>query len=339
MTFDHSFSAGRGHSDAARAHQVRLARLREENGARVAEWLRTVDIATVAEISEHVGLSKPTVKERLDDLVAANAVIEGAKLDPSQQGSGRPASRFSFNPDAGYAIGVELQISTDRIVVSNVAGEIIARDDHGADPNAELVHRLDAVGTRLQEIVPTIGRDLRKAHGVGIALPEPADSDELGRKLADRFGVPVLFDSSLNAAAISEGSMGAAIDEANFLLVSLRLGLRTSAVIRGELYRGTDGHAGELFPPQEEKSAATFAQLAAVVAALDPGVLYVDIADAAEVRQHFAEKYNDRLTVRVETPSLGPDGPVFGATLMALADVTARLLGPASTSPNRLYTK
>src|ERR1700743_2525841 len=98
----------RGRSDAAEAHQARLSALRQENQCRIGEWLRGPDYSTIAEIAEGTGLSKPTVKERLTDLQGSGVVREIEKLKPQEQGSGRPASRYSFVADSVYVIGIEM---------------------------------------------------------------------------------------------------------------------------------------------------------------------------------------------------------------------------------------
>ncbi|MEJ1965097.1 MAG: ROK family protein [Gammaproteobacteria bacterium] len=85
--------------------------------------------------------------------------------------------------------------------------------------------------------------DLRAPdYGYITATPKPAWSHtRVAGWFADRFGVPVGFDTDVNGAAIAEGRWGAAQGLANFAYVTVGTGIGAGLVVDGKTIRGC-GH-------------------------------------------------------------------------------------------------
>ena len=79
-----------------------------------------------------------------------------------------------------------------------------------------------------------------------VYAPNLAWRDEpLRERLAGRVDLPVTVENDANAAAWAEHRFGAARDVADLVLVTAGTGIGTGIVVRGELYRGGFGMAGE----------------------------------------------------------------------------------------------
>lgn len=340
----------RGHSEAATQHQARLSTLRQENKARIADWLRMIDeYSTVAEIAAGTGLSKPTVKERLTDLEATGIVKEVEKLDPQEQGSGRPASRYSFDANAMHVIGVELSAQQHRITFANLSGQIVLRDERDVEATLDPDERLKALHSRVLELEADASHPIGRRASIGVSVPGPQAADgrveysslfaglqeaDVRVKLADLFGVPVSLEHELGAACVAEDAMGSAQEGKDFGLAMVWQEVAASFFIRGAVYHGSRGHAGEvsrLVSPQQENSAhrwSSVSDLSAMVAAAEAG----DRA-AIDAANEFAARAGEQLAsliVTMDPEVLYLHGPV---TEMPFLIDLVREQVPARISP------
>ncbi len=64
--------------------------------------------------------------------------------------------------------------------------------------------------------------------------------------MAERIGLPVFMDNDGNLALLAEHRAGAAQGERNAVMLTLGTGIAGAILIGGELYRGSQGAAGEL---------------------------------------------------------------------------------------------
>src|SRR2546430_1826336 len=100
--------------------------LKDLNERTVLEAIRTAAPISRAEISRRVGISKPTVSQALQSLLAAGLVRE------AQRGGGGPsygAPLFQPVPEAAVVLGLALGARLVRGAVCDVRGEIRARQD------------------------------------------------------------------------------------------------------------------------------------------------------------------------------------------------------------------
>jgi len=68
----------------------------------------------------------------------------------------------------------------------------------------------------------------------------------LGEIFADALSCPTVIENDANCAAVGEHRRGAGADTANFVALTLGTGVGGGIIVRGELYRGAAGFAGEI---------------------------------------------------------------------------------------------
>jgi hypothetical protein len=108
------------------------SRLRRLNSADVLAALYAQGPRTLSEVSWVTGLSRPTVEDVVEDFVRHRVVRE---LPPEPGGAGRPARRFRFDADEGFAAGIDIGVHKILVILTNLEGEVrhVARAPAGPD--------------------------------------------------------------------------------------------------------------------------------------------------------------------------------------------------------------
>src|SRR4051794_7274812 len=97
--------------------------LRRMNAQRVLDALRAAGPARVTELVARTELSRPTVDAVADDLMRLGWIEEVPGERPRR---GRPARSLAFRATAGYVAGVDIGEVKVRVVVADLAGNVVA---------------------------------------------------------------------------------------------------------------------------------------------------------------------------------------------------------------------
>ncbi|WP_242614339.1 helix-turn-helix domain-containing protein, partial [Actinomadura roseirufa] len=87
--------------------------LRRLNAAATLRALREDGESTLTGLARRVGLSRPTTEGVLGELAERGLVAEVAPRPGA--GLGRPARRYRFRAEAGYALGIEIDAHRARL--------------------------------------------------------------------------------------------------------------------------------------------------------------------------------------------------------------------------------
>jgi predicted NBD/HSP70 family sugar kinase len=241
-----------------------LEALRETNRRRVIGVLRETGTASRAEIARRTGLSRSTVSSVVADLIAAGLAREGeAVVTRGARGTGRPAVPITLDPSAGVALGIDLSHDGIRVVLSDLAHEVLQERWGEADVvgmGAEEV--LSLVGDTVHRALEATGTPTERLVGAALAVPAPIDPDsghlgaesvipslagfDLAGHLSARFGFRVRAENDANLCALAELLWGVGAGHQNAVYVKLSRGIGAGLVIGGRLYRGVHGGAGEI---------------------------------------------------------------------------------------------
>jgi len=216
--------------------------------------------ASRAQLSASTGLTRATVGTLVEDLISDGLVIESSPLRGSR---GRPGSPVSLNPDGPAGLGIEINVDYLASCVIDLTGHVRATrievvDNRARDPRAVIAAAVAlAARVRAEAGLPLAG--------VGVALAGLVDDRGVLRR-APNLGwrdVDVvsalkveahdwIADSSLrveneaNLAALAELWYGERPWLRDFVQLSGEIGIGAGLVLRGQLFRGARGHAGEL---------------------------------------------------------------------------------------------
>lgn len=217
---------------------------------------------TASDVMAHVGLTRSTTIDVLDELAARGILAEMPNARAvGEYSKGRPARRFAFRPEAGVVVGVDAGRGHLTATVADLRGEALATSRLTVDPE------LDSPERRRRAAEATVEATLKRARRsraelVAVCVGVPAPVDRAGRSpvhhdgfwarmnpdFVDTFAAwapLVRVDNDATLAAVAERAHGAAVgcDDFVALLAGERFGAGIS--VDGHLLRGRHGGAGE----------------------------------------------------------------------------------------------
>jgi predicted NBD/HSP70 family sugar kinase len=282
--------------------------MRRLNSALVLRAIREAPATSRSELVRATGLSKPTIREIVEDLLRTGYVSE----EPPGDGDGRPGPRarlLTFRSDLGHLLGIDVGADKALVHLADLSGTILAterRETRGARDAAALLGALRAASTAALRRA-SVARATVRAVAVGtpgivdpesgrIALaPQLPGWEEIDLMAALRrsFDCPVLVENEVRLSVLAERWRGAAQDIDDAVYVQIGVGIGAGILIGGRLYRGADGAAGEIgylpFPggpplgdgpgPFEDAAGGNaFARLGRAAAAGSDGALLRELA-------------------------------------------------------------
>jgi len=212
-----------------------------------------------AEIARRLELSRSTVSEIVEELLATGLVAE---VGAGESRGGRRPIVLQFQDDAFCLLGVDMGAAHVSVALTNLRGQVLAWEE------ARHAVRDDPRGAR-QVIGRLGGACLGRVEGaavrlvgIGLAVPCPVDprhpdvlsevvmpawGGRLGLEpLAERLGVPLLVDNDANLGALAERWWGAGQEVDDFAFIKVATGVGSGHIIDGKIYRGASGIAGEI---------------------------------------------------------------------------------------------
>ena len=247
----------------------RLLELRKRSAALTAQFLRDNGPVVLTDVATATGLSRPTVMERVGELVELGAADVAGKRVATSKESGRPAMRYRFRGEIGYVAAVEIGKRSTHLLVSDLAGTVVAARrwaDERIDPDAPA--SAEVVDARLQEawsaIAALVPRPERSAGllGVGVCLQGLLSVDgivtrstdfpgligvDVAARTKEALGVPVRVHHDLAAAGVAEHRLGAARELGTFVLATAWPTVAASLAIDGAPYGGAENRAGMMY--------------------------------------------------------------------------------------------
>ncbi|GII79265.1 sugar kinase [Sphaerisporangium rufum] len=213
---------------------------------------------TRKELIEHTGLSRSTVTDRVDRLIAAGYLREAGV---GRSGGGRPPAMLTVGSPGQLVLAADLGATHATVAVTDLAGEPLAVERLALrialGPGPVLARVQEAFGRLLE----AAGREDARVVGVGVDLPgsiDPAtgqviksfampgwDDHPIREDLAAGREVPVVVENDAKAMALGEWRASWR-DCPSLLLVKVSTGIGAGIVLAGDIYHGTDQAAGNI---------------------------------------------------------------------------------------------
>jgi glucokinase-like ROK family protein len=237
--------------------------------------LRSWDRLSVAEMnvlqavfwstaSSRHGLANRLVfsKSKANGLVAGlieQGLVEEAGLQ-SSSGGRRPES-LQLAGGLGVVLGADLGATSLEVAVMRPDLTVLARHAQEADVRAGPGVVLARVRELMRELLLKCGCSPAQVIGIGLGVPGPVDFDSgqlvnpplmpewdsfsIRDYLGEAFDAPVFVDNDVNIMALGElWRLQRSLD--NFLVIKVGTGIGCGIVCHGEVYRGTNGSAGDV---------------------------------------------------------------------------------------------
>jgi predicted NBD/HSP70 family sugar kinase len=225
----------------------------------VLDLIRHGRATTRGDVLEATGLSRMTISQRLDALLAAGMIVEG-NTDAST--GGRRRRSLAFNASQSHVLVVAIETTHTRIAVTDLGGAVLVEDSIDVPVTAGPSEVLDRIVLAMGAVLGKQGLAMSDLCGLGLSLPGPVDpvsghpsqppmlpgwdaypvAEHLETALP---GVPVLTANDADAAAMGEYAAGYT-HVRSMCLVKVSTGIGTGIVIGGRSYSGADGGAGDI---------------------------------------------------------------------------------------------
>ncbi|MCL1841138.1 MAG: ROK family transcriptional regulator [Propionibacteriaceae bacterium] len=220
-------------------------------------------------IREHVLTSRSELID-LTDLTGATvstnvrALMDEGFVDEvgtAASTGGKPRRMLQLVRNARYAVGVHLDHSITRLVLANLAGDVVATITDEGMESGDVDSLLERIGAHVDALIASTGVARSRVLGVGVCRPGPmsSSSDQIllpahleqwahvpvAEVLERATGLPVLIDNDAAACALCEywinpkGCQGLAT-------LYMGSGLGGAAIIDGIPYRGVSGNSIEV---------------------------------------------------------------------------------------------
>lgn len=211
-----------------------------------------------AQISSKTNLSKTTVSMIVDELLSENIIKESGEGESTKQG-GRKPIELTFNPLAGYIVGIDIGAYKSLCVVSDLSGRIIGKKNI-------ITPKKKGDGV-LKEIIEATRQLISEQNikdkliGMGVGIPGTTDIENgiavivpklnwnnlrITDILSKEFNMDVYIDNDVNMAVLGEKWMGAGKKYSNFVFISIGDGIGSGIIIDDKIYRGSSFSAGEV---------------------------------------------------------------------------------------------
>jgi glucokinase len=173
----------------------------------------------------------------------------------------RDHKHIGVNRDFGRVVGIDVGASHLHFALADFSGEILGESTVKIRPEdgpRDMIHQIKET---IRDLARRAGRG--RLRGIAIGVPSPVDTEHgvvtfannlpgwkdihLGRELERVFRVPVFMENDANMAAVGEHWRGVARGVNNFVFMALGTGVGSGVFIDGNLYRGRNGAAGEVY--------------------------------------------------------------------------------------------
>ena len=232
--------------------------VRPSTTSRLLDLVRTSGTISRVELAEATGLTAATITNVMRDLIRDGLVHE---VGQSPSTGGKPRRLLEINPEAGLAVGAQLDRTTTTVVLVDFAGRTLATvglRGAGQDPPQEM---LSTLADHIDDLLHSAGIDRDRVLGVGLVTHGPQDRGRgvlltsqpspswrdfpLTSTLSADLGLPVLLENDATSAALGEQWAGG-LDTETFGVVYMASGIGGAVVVDGDVYRGRASNTVEI---------------------------------------------------------------------------------------------
>ncbi|MEU1722248.1 ROK family transcriptional regulator [Nonomuraea sp. NPDC005692] len=224
----------------------------------VLQLIRDGSCRTRKDLIEFTGLSRSTVTDRVDRLIAAGYLHESGV---GASGGGRPPSVLDIDAARRLILVADLGATHARVALTDLAARPMAEEraemriDRGPEPV------LTWVREAFQRLLDRTGRPAGDVCGIGLDLPGSVDHTDgrvirsflmpgwddhpISEAVGRTYDVPILVENDANAMALGEWWSSWRETE-SLILVKVSTGIGTGIVLDGQIYRGVEEAAGNI---------------------------------------------------------------------------------------------
>ena len=150
--------------------------LKQINRKRILNMLREYDEVSIAELSENISLSKPTITKIMKYYIDKGFVVISGKRNSTEEGGKRP-NIFKFNANGGYSVGMAITANKLKAVITNLKCEIVESCDIDLKTNEDVDSVVDKIAQLFDELIEKAKINSSKIIGMAIGIYGLTDFD------------------------------------------------------------------------------------------------------------------------------------------------------------------
>jgi len=226
--------------------------------SRLVEFLADGRARSISELAAHTGLSRSTVKQRTDELMAIGLV---QPTGTAVSTGGRPSAMLRLQAEAWPVLAIDLGASHLRVGICDLFGKLLADTRAEIDIAQGPKTVIGIVAETAKALLRRTGIPLNRISAVGMGLPGPVEHSsgrpidppimpgwhnvDVRAMMGKHFSAPVLIENDANIAALGEQAYGWPTVQ-NLIYVKVSTGIGAGIIANGELQRGAQGTAGDI---------------------------------------------------------------------------------------------
>ena len=213
------------------------------------------DKLTSTDLSEKIDKSVPLVNKMLAALLEEGYIQETGFGDST---GGRRPINYSIKPGLLYIVAVAVDQLYTRIAIMDIAKMNVRDVIHVELPLKENPNAHIRLAEAIAEVIEKSGIIKKKIAGVGIGMPGFIEAQKginhtffrypekgIANYVSEQIHLPVFIDNDSSVIALAESKFGAAVGVSNAMVINSSWGVGLGMVLKGELFRGDKGFAGE----------------------------------------------------------------------------------------------
>lgn len=240
--------------------ELPITELRKNNKRnRILSTIRYGDNVSRHDVKKATNYSMTTVLNVISNLIEEGIVIEEECEDSRV---GRRPTWLRINPGGRYFIGVDFNARKLNCVVVNLLGDVVYHKNYKDLGTVDVDTIIEIIKKSILEALDNLERKKEKVIGIGIGSPGFVNKTEgvsveysnikdwnnipLCKILEEEFNCKVLIENNVNIMAVAYRWMRYEETTDDFVLVSVRHGIKMSMVLNNRLFNGNSGNAGEI---------------------------------------------------------------------------------------------
>jgi predicted NBD/HSP70 family sugar kinase len=232
--------------------------LKKANRYLIIASIRRFGQITIENLMSITGLSRPTVRNILDELLADNLVeaIGYAKTE-----IGRQPTLYQLNMKLNYAIGVDIEIAPVRLMFADLGGNVVFHKTWNENVDGTEDELGDRIIKAVNEGMNELSISSDNVVGIGMGIPGLIDMHQniithiprfpnihgscLAKRIEEELDIQVYLCNDVKLIAMADPQiMDSEYD--NVLYIAYRVGIGMAILHKNEVYDGEYGNSGYL---------------------------------------------------------------------------------------------
>jgi predicted NBD/HSP70 family sugar kinase/predicted transcriptional regulator len=234
---------------------------KERRNAEILEILRRSGPISRPDISKEMGINVVTISNYVDEFIKRNLVHE-KEFDVSE--GGRRPVLLDLNPQAGFVLGVGLNLMNMVGLLVDLKGNIVTKTQI-ARPKQSVKEISECLLEIVREILRRCKDQVSNIKGIGVGVAGLINKDTgsvhwpqkmdhyytyasvdvpLKNLMEKEFNLPTLIENDATAACFGEHWLD--LEKGYKNVIYLFSGVGLGLMLNGEVYRGSQGYAGEI---------------------------------------------------------------------------------------------